>query len=186
MFICLWCSDDLMHWCEAQNITGTATQKPSIFCVLIFHVEFLCQMRESFHMKRSLCRCCRSYSAMKVRFSMWFWVVMNLFICMSMACNFILWVGPSSPPFALFSRYCLPFFSFAIESFANETGFVLVPYQNIIVKYFNNWFKLDIFRLLQLVTGNFQSHLKCLIWTIDNPNQMNDMFWESRNYSGWF
>ena len=89
------------------------------------------------------------------------------------------------PHLHFFSRYCLPFFSFSIESFTNETGFVLVPYQNIIVKYFNNWFKLDIFRLLQLVTGNFQSHLKCLIWTIDRQSKPNarhvlgvqELFW---------
>ena len=24
-----------------------------------------------------------------------------------------------------------------------------------------------------------QSHLKCLVWTKDNPNQMQNMFWES-------
>ena len=128
MFICLWCSDDLMHWCEAQNITGTATQKPSIFCVLIFHVEFLCQMRESFHMKRSLCRCCRSYSAMKVRFSMWFWVVMNLFICMSMACNFILWVGPSSPPICtFFLDIVYPFFLLQLNPLQMKLVLYLFP-----------------------------------------------------------
>ena len=32
---------------------------------------------------------------------------------------------------------------------------------------------------------NFQSHLRCLRWTSDNPNHMNNMFWESRNDSEW-
>ena len=32
---------------------------------------------------------------------------------------------------------------------------------------------------------NFQSHLRCLQWTSDNPNHMNNMFWESRNDSEW-
>ena len=52
---------------------------------------------------------------------------------------------------------------------------------NIIVKSFHNCFKLDMFWLLRPLTGNiyihnFQGHLKCLIWTIDNPNQMQNMF----------
>ena len=44
--------------------------------------------------------------------------------------------------------------------------------------------------------ANYKSHSKCFIWTIDNlkktvkkmdnPNQMQDMFWESSNYSGLF
>ena len=50
-------------------------------------------------------------------------------------------------------------------------------------------------RLLCIITNyvnepwhihNFQGHLKCLIWTIDNPNQMQNMLLESRNYSEWF
>ena len=36
---------------------------------------------------------------------------------------------------------------------------------------------------LLCVTYNFQSLQKCFMWTIDNPNQMQTMFWESMNVS---
>ena len=61
------------------------------------------------------------------------------------------------------------------------SDFMIIWKHNIIVKSFHNCFKLDMFWLLRPLTGNiyihnFQGHLKCLIWTIDNPNRMQNMF----------
>ena len=82
----------------------------------------------SYETQSQVCRCCRNYSAMQVRFSMWFWVVMNLFICMSMACNFILWVGPSSPPICtFFLDIVYPFFLLQLNPLQMKLVLYLFP-----------------------------------------------------------
>ena len=72
---------------------------------------------------------------------------------------------------ALFSNKCIR----VANSICKERILHMVPMKNITVK-----LELVIFRLLQPLTGNkcshVQSHLKCLICTIDNPKRMQALF----------
>ena len=57
---------------------------------------------------------------------------------------------------AKISRHFLPhFFSFAIESYIDETDLHLVSVKNITFKSSSNWFKIDIRRLLRPLTVIF-------------------------------
>ena len=61
----------------------------------------------------------------------------------------------------IISRHFLPhFFSFAIDSYIDETDFTLGLSQNITFKSSYNWFKIDIHQQLRPLTANYLAMFK--------------------------